>query len=89
MAANTVTGNKIGTNDDGESAIANTGVGIAVQGNNNTMIGGDGASQNTVAFNGADGVQVVDPDVDILAANSARTGSTTTAGSGSISTQMA
>ncbi|MCH7480947.1 MAG: right-handed parallel beta-helix repeat-containing protein, partial [Chloroflexi bacterium] len=57
--ANSVTGNYIGTNSTGLSAVGNTGDGVRVTGAGNTVIGGTTAGvRNIISGNGGDGVQV-------------------------------
>ena len=53
---NMVLGNKIGTAADGVTALGNSGDGVFVSGDNNT-IGGLAAAGNIIAFNGSEGVE--------------------------------
>ncbi len=60
--ANTVRSNLIGTAADGASPLGNgdSGIEIAPQGTDQTLIGGIGAADgNTIAFNGEDGVTIM------------------------------
>jgi CSLREA domain-containing protein len=54
---NTITGNLIGTDVDGVTAIPNANTGIVMSGTGNT-VGGAGTAQNRIAFNGSHGIQV-------------------------------
>ncbi|HEV8117283.1 MAG TPA: hypothetical protein VGQ32_02095, partial [Thermoanaerobaculia bacterium] len=55
--SNTVTNCYIGTNAAGSAASANTGVGINVQGNSNT-IGGDTTKRNVISGNASTGILI-------------------------------
>jgi uncharacterized repeat protein (TIGR01451 family) len=56
---NSIVGNFIGTGAGGTGQLANSGDGIAVNGATDTLIGGPASGQgNTIAFNGANGVNV-------------------------------
>jgi hypothetical protein len=59
---NTVKGNFIGTNADGDAAVGNTGGVVIFAGAQNNTIGGTGAGEgNLIAFNDAHGVAVGSP----------------------------
>jgi CSLREA domain-containing protein len=57
-SSNTVQGNYIGTEKDGNSALGNTGTGVVLQGPDNTIGGKILGAANTIAFNNGDGVKI-------------------------------
>jgi hypothetical protein len=55
---NVIQRNYVGTDYTGKNAVANSGNGVAIVGNNNTLGGSAAAAGNTIAYNSGDGVLV-------------------------------
>lgn len=66
-----VSANRIGTDFDGDAALANAQEGIMMQGtaNGNTIGGDTAAERNIISGNGGVGVQIIDSDSNVVSAN--------------------
>lgn len=66
---NEVYGNAIGTNWDGSLALGNGGSGVEIYGDGNRVGGMEAGEPNVIAYNGGDGITVVDGSANTLAHN--------------------
>jgi parallel beta-helix repeat protein len=74
--SNTVVGNKIGTDRNGEAAMPNLFNGIQISQADYNIIGGSGGDRNIISGNIQSGLYILDADSNVIAGNTIGAGST-------------